>query len=232
VAKVHGLGRGLDALIPAGPAGGDVEHVPVERVRRNPHQPRTQFDDEQLTELADSIRLHGVLQPIVVRSLANGEYELIAGERRLRAARLAGLSRVPAIVRDSTGGDQLQLALIENLQRADLNPMEQAAAFRELADRFGMTHEVIARRVGRSRVAISNALRLLDLAAETQQAILDGRISEGHGRALAAISIPELQRAVLEIVISRQLSVRQTEELVRRGVGDGKGVRPRDQCTV
>jgi ParB family transcriptional regulator, chromosome partitioning protein len=216
VARPYGLGRGLEALIPRGSEGAEIEQLPLASITRNPHQPRVHFDDEQLSELADSIRAHGVIQPIVVRSLPDGSYELIAGERRLRASRLAGLSTIPAVVRDSSGGEQLQLALIENLQRADLNPIEQAAAFRELTDRFGMTHEAVARQVGRSRVAVSNALRLLDLAPETQRAILEGRISEGHGRALAAITIHDLQRAVLEIVLSRHLSVRQTEELVRR----------------
>lgn len=212
-----GLGRGLDALIPR-PGGGEpgVMEIPVGRIRRNPHQPRTQFDDERLGELAASIAVHGVLQPIVVRALPDGEYELVAGERRLRATKLAGLEQIPAIVRVTEGGEQLELALIENLQRADLNPIEAAYAYRELTQRFGMTHEAVARQVGKSRVAISNALRLLDLAPETRQAMLAGQISEGHGRALAAITIPELQRAVLGIVIEQGLNVRQTEELVRR----------------
>ena len=212
-----GLGRGLDALIPR-PTQGEpgVLQLAVERIHRNPHQPRERFDDERLGELAASIAVHGVLQPIVVRPLADGDYELIAGERRLRASRLAGLTQVPAIVRDATGGEQLELALIENLQRTDLNAIEAAFAYRELTQRFGFTHEAVARQVGKSRVAISNALRLLDLAAETRSAISEGQISEGHGRALAAITIPELQRAVLAVVLEQGLSVRQTEELVRR----------------
>jgi ParB family chromosome partitioning protein len=160
--------------------------------------------------------MHGVLQPIVVRVAANGGYELIAGERRLRAVRVAGFDTVPAVVRDSAGGEPLELALVENIQRADLNAIEEAGAYRELIDRFSLTHEDVAQRVGKSRVAVSNALRLLDLAPETRQAISDGRISEGHGRALAAITVDELQRAVLRIVLDRGLSVRQTEELVRR----------------
>jgi ParB family chromosome partitioning protein len=216
VAKSFGLGRGLDALIPRGTAEANAHVVPVDRVRRNPHQPRAAFDDEALAELTASIATHGVLQPIVVRAAADGGYELIAGERRLRAARAAGLAEIPAVVRESTGDDTLELALVENIQRSDLNPMEEASAFRELIDRFGLSHEAVARQVGKSRVAVSNALRLLDLAAETRQAIVDGRISEGHGRALAALTIPELQRAVLQVVLERQLSVRQTEELVRR----------------
>jgi ParB family chromosome partitioning protein len=216
VAKSFGLGRGLDALIPRGAAEGAALQVPIDRVRRNPHQPRLDFDDEGMAELAASIEAHGVLQPIVVRTAADGGYELIAGERRLRAARAAGLSEIPAVVRESSSNELLELALVENVQRADLNPIEEATAYRELIDRFGLSHEAVARQVGKSRVAVSNALRLLDLAAETRQAIVEGRITEGHGRALAALTIPELQRAVLQVVLERHLSVRQTEELVRR----------------
>jgi ParB family transcriptional regulator, chromosome partitioning protein len=215
-AKAFGLGRGLEALIPRGGDGGGVEQLAVERIARNHDQPRTSFDEEQLAELAASISLHGVLQPIVVRATPDGGYELIAGERRLRAARTAGLSHIPAVVRESADDDLLQLALIENVQRADLNAIEEAGAYRELIRRFGLTHDELARQVGKSRVAVSNALRLLELAPETREAIVDGKISEGHGRALAAITIPELQRAVLQVVVDRHLSVRQTEELVRR----------------
>jgi ParB family chromosome partitioning protein len=214
VARTFGLGRGLDALIPRAP--GDMSEIPIDRISRNPHQPRSRFDDEQTAALTASIALHGVIQPIVVRATADGAYELIAGERRLRAARSAGLSSIPAVVREATGGEPLELALVENVQRADLNPMEEAAAYRDLIERFGHSHEDVAARVGRSRVAISNALRLLDLAPETRQAIVDGLISEGHGRALAALTVLDLQRAALQVVIERHLSVRQTEELVRR----------------
>jgi ParB family chromosome partitioning protein len=217
VASRFGLGRGLEALIPrAADAETAILQLPIDAIARNPHQPRDHFDDEGIAELAASIAMHGVLQPIVVRVAANGGYELIAGERRLRAVRVAGLDSVPAVVRDSAGGEPLELALVENIQRADLNAIEEAGAYRELIDRFSLTHEDVAQRVGKSRVAVSNALRLLDLAPETRQAISDGRISEGHGRALAAITVDELQRAVLRIVLDRGLSVRQTEELVRR----------------
>jgi ParB family chromosome partitioning protein len=216
VAKPFGLGRGLDALIPRASTESGAHEVPVDRVRRNPHQPRVAFDEESLAELTASIAAHGVLQPIVVREAADGGYELIAGERRLRAARAAGLTEIPAVVRESSTNELLELALVENVQRADLNPIEEATAYRELIDRFGLSHEAVARQVGKSRVAVSNALRLLDLAPETRQAIVDGRITEGHGRALAALTIPELQRAVLQVVLERHLSVRQTEELVRR----------------
>ena len=216
MAKTFGLGRGLDALIPRAAQASDMPEIPVERISRNPHQPRNHFDEADTAELAASIEQHGVLQPIVVRTTADGGYELIAGERRLRAARLAGLTHIPAVVRESADGQQLELALVENLQRQDLNAIEEAAAYRELIDRFELSHEEVARRVGKSRVAISNSLRLLDLTPETREAIADGRITEGHGRALAALTVPELQRAALLIVIERHLSVRQTEELVRR----------------
>jgi ParB family chromosome partitioning protein len=216
-ARTFGLGRGLDALIPASQEERGVLQLALDRIARNPSQPRHSFDEGNLGELAASIAVHGVLQPVIVRALADGQYELIAGERRLRAARMAGLETIPALVRDDEGGGaSLELALIENLQREDLNAIETALAYQELIERFGLTHEAVARQVGKSRVAVSNALRLLDLAPETQVAITENRISEGHGRALAAITVPELQRAVLAIVLERQLSVRQTEELVRR----------------
>lgn len=220
--RAFGLGRGLDALIPTSVDDRGAMQVAVDRIERNPDQPRSTFDDEGLGELAASIAVHGVIQPLVVRGLADGSYQLIAGERRLRAARLAGLETVPVVVRDAPQGESsLELALIENIQREDLNPIETASAYRELIDRFGLTHEAVARQVGKSRVAVSNALRLLDLAPETRAAIIEGRISEGHGRALAAITIPALQHAVLQVVLERGLSVRQTEELVRRKREDG-----------
>jgi ParB family chromosome partitioning protein len=215
VARSFGLGRGLEALIPRA-IDAPAAQVPIDRVRPNPYQPRNAFDEEGLAELAASIATHGVIQPIVVRGSADGGYELIAGERRLRAARLAGLSQIPAVIRESQASELLEIALVENVQRADLNAIEEASAYRELIDGFGLTHEAVAHRVGKSRVAISNSLRLLDLAPETRAAIIDGRISEGHGRALAALTVAELQRAVLQVVLERHLSVRQTEELVRR----------------
>lgn len=216
MARPFGLGRGLDALIPRDRDDSTARALPLDRIAANPHQPRGTFDDEALAELAASIAAHGVLQPVVVRAATDGSYELIAGERRVRAARLAGLSEIPAVVRDPTAAELLELALVENLQRADLNPIDEASAYRVLTDRFGLSHEEVARQVGKSRVAVSNALRLLDLAPETRQSIMEGRISEGHGRALAALTVAELQRAVLRVVLDRHLSVRQTEELVRR----------------
>ena len=215
--RAFGLGRGLDALIPGRDEQHGVLHVALHRIERNPDQPRSAFDETQLGELAASIAVHGVIQPVILRELADGGYQLVAGERRVRAAKLAGLETIPAVVRAVDAHESsLELALIENLQREDLNAIETALAYRELIDRFGLTHEAVARQVGKSRVAVSNALRLLDLAPETRAAIVEGRITEGHGRALAAITIAELQRAALAVVLERQLSVRQTEELVRR----------------
>jgi ParB family chromosome partitioning protein len=217
--KAKGLGRGLDALLGSGtdePVREALLTLPVSRIRPGRYQPRTKMDQQALAELAASIRSQGLMQPLLVRPIDRDRYELVAGERRLRASRLAERTTIPAIVRDTSDGDQLELALIENVQRADLNPVEEALAYRELIDRFGLSHEAVARRVGKSRVAISNALRLLELAPATRDAIIDGRISEGHGRALAALTSHALQRAVLAVVLSRHLSVRQTEELVRR----------------
>ena len=230
MARTFGLGRGLDALIPGAALASGSQEIAIDRIGRNPHQPRSQFDDAETAELAASIATHGVLQPVIVAALADGGYELIAGERRLRAARMAGLTHIPAMVREASGGDPLELALVENVQRADLNPIDEAAAYRELIDRFGLSHEAVARQIGKSRVAISNALRLLDLTPETRKAIAEGRITEGHGRALAALTVAELQRAALQVVIDRHLSVRQTEELVRRR-RDGAISRPRRPLT-
>lgn len=211
-----GLGRGLEALIPPPPNAADAQQIPLDRIVPNPHQPRARFEGDELDVLAASISAHGVLQPIVVRGLANGDYQLIAGERRVRAARQAGLIQVPAVIRDPTDEEMIELALIENLQRTDLNPLEEAMGFRVLIERFGLAHEAVANRVGRSRAAVTNALRLLDLTPETQGALMDGQITEGHARALAGLTVSELQVAALQIVLERQLSVRQTEELVRR----------------
>jgi ParB family transcriptional regulator, chromosome partitioning protein len=214
-ARTTGLGRGLSALIPQRSAGqpGPVE-VPVSRVRPNPHQPRRRFDPASLATLAASIREHGVLQPILVTETIDG-YVLIAGERRLRAAQDAGLDRIPAIVRELPDQARLEVALIENLQREDLDPIEAAHGFRRLIEEFEFTHERIAERVGRARSTVANTLRLLDLAAPVQAAIAEGRLSEGHGRALGGLPTDHQER-VLDSVVGQDLSVRQTEELVRR----------------
>lgn len=209
-----GLGRGLAALIPQRPNAAGSMDVPVDRISPNPRQPRQSMEQAELEALAASIREHGVLQPILVTETVDG-YQLVAGERRLRAARLAGLDRVPAIVRQLADRDQLEIALVENLQRADLGPIEEALAFRSLVDEFGMSQEEIAGRVGRARSTIANTLRLLDLDPKVQAAIVDRSISEGHARALGGLPT-EQQARVLETVVEQQFSVRQTEELVRR----------------
>jgi ParB family chromosome partitioning protein len=213
--RAHGLGRGLAALIPQRPSteGGPVD-IPIASIHPNPNQPRRHFDEADLATLAASIREHGVLQPILVTETLDG-YQLVAGERRVRAALAAGLERIPAVVRELDARSQLEFALVENLQREDLDPIEAAHGFRRLVDEFGLTHEQIATRVGRARSTVANTLRLLDLAAVVQAAIVDGSVSEGHGRALGGLSA-EHQEHVLGAVIDQDLSVRQTEELVRR----------------
>ena len=220
MARKSGLGKGLEALIPGDSltAGQDsVLQVPVERIVPNPQQPRLEMNEDDLQELAASIQEHGILQPLVVsRTDAAGEYTLIAGERRLRAARLAGLRTVPVIVRTASEQQRLELALIENVQRADLSPLETAAAYNMLAEDFGLSHEDIARRVGKSRVAVTNALRLLKLAPKARQALEKGLISEGHARALLGLNLPAAQESALATVIKNELNVRQTEELVRK----------------
>lgn len=208
-----GLGRGLAALIPPAASASMVTHIPLDVLDPNPQQPRHHFDDQALRELAASVAEHGVLQPIIVMAAA-GRYQLIAGERRARAARLAGLESIPAVVRTADEQQQLAVALVENIQRADLNAMDEARAFRRLMDEFGLTQDQVARRVGRSRPAIANTLRLLDVDREVQAAVEDGRISEGHARAIAGLPAGETQRLVLATVVGRALSVRQTEKLV------------------
>ena len=213
--RSQGLGRGLASLIPQRSAGqpGTLE-IAISRIRPNPHQPRRRFDPESLATLTASIVEHGVLQPILVTETIDG-YQLVAGERRLRAAQAAGLERIPVVVRQLADRDQLELALVENLQRDDLDPIETAGAFRQLMEEFGFSQDDIARRVGRARSTVANTLRLLDLAPGVQAAVGDGRLSEGHGRALGGLATG-LQDRVLDSVIGQELSVRQTEELVRR----------------
>ena len=212
--RQQGLGRGLASLIPqrAHPAGST--DIALSRVRPNPRQPRQRIDDAELEALAASIREHGVLQPILVTETLDG-YQLIAGERRFRASLLAGLERIPAIVRQLAEREQLEVALVENLQREDLGPMEEAHAFRSLVDEFGLSHEEIAARVGRAKSTVANTLRLLDLDPRVQAALNDRAITEGHARALGGLAV-EQQPRVVSTVIDQALSVRQTEELVRR----------------
>jgi ParB family chromosome partitioning protein len=217
VRRTSGLGRGLAALIPQRDETAASIELPISSISHNPYQPRKRFEQDALAELADSIAEHGVLQPILVTPSADG-YRLIAGERRLRAAQLAGLERIPALVRSADDGAQLAWALIENMQRSDLNALEEAHAFRQLVDDFGLTHDEVGSRIGKSRSAVANTLRLLDLDARVQSALVDGQISEGHARAIAGINDPAGQAQTLSQVVSAGLSVRQTEELVRRSI--------------
>jgi len=213
-----GLGRGLEALIPVaeGPEAVGLQQAPVAAISPNPLQPRTAFDPEALAELAASIREHGLIQPLIVTQQGSERYQLIAGERRWQAARMAGLATVPVIVKEATPQQALELALVENIQRADLNPLEEASAFRQLVDEFGLSQEQVAERVGKSRVAVTNTLRLLRLPAEVKQALADGTVQEGHARALLGLPTSQAQVSAVQLVVKRALSVRQTEELVRR----------------
>ena len=223
MARKGGLGKGLDALIPDEFMGGgeSVEKLaPISMIVPNPLQPRSTMAEENLQELAQSIREHGILQPLVVsHDPVTGQYTLIAGERRLRAAKIAGLDAVPVIVRNVTEGERLELALIENVQRSDLSPLETAEAYRQLVEEFQLSHEEIATRVGKSRVAVTNTLRLLKLPEPVQKALAGQKISEGHARALLALTTPQAQMAVLQAILNLDLNVRQTEELVRKYSG-------------
>lgn len=216
-----GLGRGLAALIPASASGvSNVRDLPIASIRPHPDQPRRSFDAEGLQHLADSISEHGLLQPIIVVEAA-GHYRIVAGERRLRAAGIAGMVTIPAIVRNANEQEQLEIALVENIQRADLNTLEEARAYRQLMDAFGFTQERVAERVGRSRPAVANMLRILDTAPLVQQAVADETISGGHARALAGLDGHTQQEALLATVVARSLSVRQTEGLVTAARGSG-----------
>lgn len=212
--KSSGLGKGLAALIPTSPSGvsGAME-VEVSAIRPNPEQPRRTFDADQSQQLAESIAAHGMLQPVVVVQADQG-YTLIAGERRWRAAKLLKLETIPAVVRTANEQERLELALVENIQRSDLNSLDEARAYRHLIDDYGLTQERVAASVGRSRPAVANTLRILDTAPLVQQAVADGTISGGHARALAGFEKHGQQEVVLAMVVARSLSVRQTESLV------------------
>jgi ParB family chromosome partitioning protein len=243
MAPRSGLGKGLDALIPSSQPAQSVEgesgvlHVPVELILRNPRQPRSQFDSKALEELAASVRENGIIQPLILTPAAEDKkYTLIAGERRLEAAKQVGLRTVPAILRPAGDRDLLELALIENVQRAELNPLEEAEAYRQLTEDFGLSHEEISLKVGKSRPAVSNTLRLLQLSDSVKEALIESyahvdemdqdiaedgpeskfRLSEGHARALLRLSGSKAQNAVLNQIIAARLNVRQTEDLVKR----------------
>ena len=214
--SARGLGRGLGALIPRGEAG--LQEVALDRIAPNPQQPRLRIDEASLAELAESIRQHGLLQPVVVARV-EGQAEgffLVAGERRWRAARLAGLTTVPAVVKDAAPRQRLELALVENIQREDLLPLELATAYRALIDEHGLTQEEVAQRIGKSRVTVTNTLRLLQLPRSAREALAEGRISEGHARALLSAPDERTLLSGLREVVARGLTVRQSEELVRR----------------
>lgn len=212
------LGKGLEALIPEREdevSGGMVRELRVEEIVRNEEQPRSRFDEVTLRELADSLRTYGVVQPVVVRQLATGAYQLVAGERRLRAARMAGLERVPAIVRDVDETGALELALVENLQREDLNPIDEARGYESLMEIAGATQSEIAERVGKDRSTVANSVRLLDLPGDVQEMLSNGELSAGHGRALLSLRTTEERLAGAKKAAARGLSVREVEALAR-----------------
>ena len=238
--KDRGLGKGLGALLGdvalQTQEGGSVS-LPISQVEPGLKQPRKRFDEEALQDLADSIRIHGVIQPLTVRRLSSGYYQIIAGERRWRAAKLAGLTEVPAVIIEADDRKVMEIGLIENLQREDLNPIEEAAGFKVLMEEYGLTQEDVAQRVGKSRPAVANALRLLALPDAVCQLLEEGRLSAGHARALLPLPGGELQKRMAKRIIDEDLSVRQTEALVKRlsaqaEVGEEPAKRPDDPMKI
>lgn len=233
--KKRGLGKGLGALIPSsagvsrdtdsGSPIGAVE-VAVDRISPNPHQPRQIMNQKQLQELADLIEEHGLIQPLVVTQVGSS-YQLIAGERRWRASQLAGLTSVPVVVKETTPQQMLELAIVENIQRADLNPLEEAQAYAQLMEEFGLTQEVVAERVGKSRTAVANTVRLLNLPDQIKEALAANQVTEGHARALLSLKKERDQLNMLATIISKGLNVRQTEALVRQMVTGDKAAKPK-----
>ncbi|MCA9995430.1 MAG: ParB/RepB/Spo0J family partition protein [Anaerolineales bacterium] len=221
MSKRRGLGRGLGALIPnetlqaESPAQSSVQTVPVASIQPNPHQPRMMMDEDKLAELAASIQEHGLIQPLIVTTADEGGYYLIAGERRWRASQKAGLTEVPVVVKEATPQAMLELAIIENIQRADLNPLEEAFAYQQLMDEFGLTQEQVAQRVGKGRSTVANLVRLLGLPEVIQEGVSNGRLSGAHARALLPLPTPEMQTQGMELVVSLSLNVRQTETLAK-----------------
>ena len=226
--KKLGLGRGLDALLPdTGAEESGVRQIPLSQIDRNPGQPRVRFDDESLSSLSESIRSSGILQPLLVTEQENGRYTIVAGERRFRAARMAGLTDVPCLVRTMTREEILAAALIENLQREDLNPVEAAEGIRALMDECSLTQEQIAARLGQSRPAVANTLRLLSLDHEMQDALRAGKLSAGHGRVLAGVKDEAFQKALFQKALREHLSVRQMELLAADGPVPAAPARPK-----
>jgi ParB family chromosome partitioning protein len=233
MAKHSGLGKGLEALIPTGfqaeiyPSSDNAQAtagylmIPIEKIIPNPRQPRSHFEESALAELAASILEHGIIQPLLVsRNEDESGYTLVAGERRWQASQRAGLKSVPVIIRQTTDQQRLELALIENIQRADLNALEEANAYRQLSEEFHLSHEEIALRVGKSRVAVTNTLRLLHLPSVIQKSLMVGEISEGHARALLGLSNPRAMESALRTILLQKMTVRQTEELVNMMKGE------------
>ena len=228
--RASGLGRGLDALIPRGgviPAPGDtLAQIPVDSIEPNPNQPRVHFDEESLADLSASIKELGVLQPILVRPAAGGKYQLVAGERRWRAARKAGLAEIPAVVREISNLESVEQAIVENLHREDLTPLEEASAYQQLIEEFAYTHERLAERVGKGRTSITNSLRLLQLAPKIQELLADGRLSAGHARALLGTSDLRFQEGLAVRAANEGWSVRSVEQAVRDREHGGSGDEP------
>ena len=222
--KRSGLGKGLDALIPITDSQvqeGGVTQIPIVNIAPNPRQPRERFDHDELEELAVSIREHGVIQPLIVtQTESTGQYTLIAGERRLMAAQMVELREVPVLIRGASDQQLIELALVENVQRADLGPLEAAEAYRQLTEDFKLSHEEIATRVGKSRVTVTNTLRLLNLPDDVKESLVEGKISEGHARALLALPTEQAQAAALQSILKYDLNVRQAEELIRKLSGE------------
>ena len=216
-----GLGRGLDSLLPSQSSGDDLEgkgsldEVEISQIDPNPRQPRSAFSDDALAELTTSVRALGVLQPLLVRAMPSGRFELIAGERRLRAARAAGRSSVPVVIVETDEHGSLERALVENLHREDLNAIEEAAGYKQLIEDGGLTQEALGEKLGRTRGTISNSLRLLDLPVAVQRLVIEGRLSAGHGKALLGLENPALQERLAKRVVADELSVRKTEDIVR-----------------
>ena len=232
MARRGGLGKGLGALIPPGGTEGTatelggLDELPLASISPNRFQPRGHFDEEALSQLAESIREVGVLQPVLVRPIGEGEYELIAGERRWRAARRVGLQTIPALVRETDDAAALEQALVENIHRDGLNPLEEAAAYQQLIEDFGLTHDEVASRVGRSRATVTNTLRLMQLPPAIQKSVQDGKLSNGHARALLGSPDRAFQEQLAKRIVADDLSVRATEEAVREHQGEGNGAAP------
>lgn len=233
--KNTGLGKGLSALINEGSIpssnNGFIPNLPIEYIKPNPYQPRMVLNEDSLAELANSIKEHGVIEPLLVTKVGDESYELIAGERRWRASKIAGLGAVPVVIKESSPQEMLELAVIENVQRADLNPLEEAMAFDQLVKEFSMTHDQISKKIGISRPAIANKIRLLGLPEELKKGLLEGKLTEGHARAVLGLTSADNMIAVYKTIIRDNLSVRAVEELVRR-LNKGKQIKMRSHMRI